>query len=191
MNYLAHAYFSFNDPEILAGNLISDFVKGKKKFEYAEGIQRGIALHRKIDEFTDSHPVTQEAKKIFKPSVGLYAGAFMDVVYDHFLALDKNIFPGDSLKEFTAGTYSTLMRYADVFPEPFARMFPHMKEHDWLYNYQYKWGIEKSFGGIVRRAKYLTDSAEAFEAFNDHYELLRGWGEEFLEEVGRYVESSI
>ncbi len=34
MNYLAHAYLSFNDPEILVGNMISDFVKGKKKFDY-------------------------------------------------------------------------------------------------------------------------------------------------------------
>jgi acyl carrier protein phosphodiesterase len=33
MNYLAHAYLSFNDPEILVGNMISDFVKGKKKFD--------------------------------------------------------------------------------------------------------------------------------------------------------------
>ena len=31
MNYLAHAYLSFGDPDILAGNMISDFVKGKKK----------------------------------------------------------------------------------------------------------------------------------------------------------------
>ena len=31
VNYLAHAYLSFGDPEILTGNLISDFVKGKKK----------------------------------------------------------------------------------------------------------------------------------------------------------------
>jgi len=30
MNYLAHAYLSFDHEEILVGNLISDFVKGKK-----------------------------------------------------------------------------------------------------------------------------------------------------------------
>ncbi|MBK7121978.1 MAG: hypothetical protein IPH68_03715 [Chitinophagaceae bacterium] len=29
MNYLAHAYLSFNDPEILLGNMISDYIKGK------------------------------------------------------------------------------------------------------------------------------------------------------------------
>ena len=37
MNYLAHAYLSFGYSELLVGNLISDFVKGKKtgkgKFE--------------------------------------------------------------------------------------------------------------------------------------------------------------
>ena len=46
MNYLAHAYLSFDDAEILTGNIISDFVKGKKKFDYPSRIQAGIKLHR-------------------------------------------------------------------------------------------------------------------------------------------------
>lgn len=187
MNYLAHAYFSFGDPEILVGNLISDFVKGKKKFEYPQGVQKGITLHRMIDEFTDNHPATRKAKQFFKPFVGLYAGAFVDVVYDHFLALNKEIFPGDTLKDFTTKTYTTLDEYIHLFPEPFARMYPHMKEHDWLYNYQFMWGIEKSFGGVVRRAKYLAESDGAFEAFVENYEELRVCGEEFLGEVGKWI----
>lgn len=187
MNYLAHAYFSFGDPEILVGNLISDFVKGKKKFEYPQGVQKGITLHRMIDEFTDNHPATRKAKQFFKPVVGLYAGAFVDVVYDHFLALNKEIFPGDTLKDFTTKTYTTLDEYIRLFPEHFARMYPHMKEHDWLYNYQFMWGIEKSFGGVVRRAKYLEESEGAFEVFGENYDELRVCGEEFLGEVGRWI----
>ena len=62
MNYLAHAYFSFNHTDILTGNMISDFVKGKKKYDYPPGIQKGIALHREIDEFTDAHEATRLAK---------------------------------------------------------------------------------------------------------------------------------
>ena len=89
MNYLAHAYLSFNDPEILTGNLISDFVKGKKKFDYPRGIQNGITLHRAIDNFTDTHETTRQAKEVFRPHYRLYAGAFVDVVYDHYLANDK------------------------------------------------------------------------------------------------------
>ncbi len=92
MNYLAHAYLSFNQPAILTGNMISDFVKGKKKYDFSSEIQKGIALHRAIDEFTDFHPVTQIAKSYFKQAYRLYAGAFVDVVYDHFLANDPDQF---------------------------------------------------------------------------------------------------
>ena len=86
MNYLAHAYLSFNEPAILVGNMISDFIKGKKQFDYPGPIQKGIRLHRDIDNFTDTHPVTQQLKSYFRPAYRLYSGAFSDVVYDHFLA---------------------------------------------------------------------------------------------------------
>ncbi len=70
MNYLAHAYLSFNQPEIFLGNMISDFVKGKTKFGYPPGIQNGIALHRAIDEFTDAHPATKKAAAFFVRLIG-------------------------------------------------------------------------------------------------------------------------
>ena len=71
MNFLAHAYLSFDYTDILLGNMISDYVKGKKKFEYPPEIQSGIMLHRMIDEFTDNHPATKIAKEttIFNLSV--------------------------------------------------------------------------------------------------------------------------
>ena len=69
MNYLAHAYLSFNEPGLLVGNMISDFVKGKKKFDYPAGIRKGIALHRAIDTFTDDHEATKLAKNVFHPSI--------------------------------------------------------------------------------------------------------------------------
>src|SRR5687767_10055662 len=105
MNFLAHAYLSFDHPEILVGNLISDFVKGKKKFDYSENIQHGIALHRAIDTFTDYHQTTQIAKSFFRADYRLYSGAFMDIVYDHFLANDTNEFADErTLLQFTEHT---------------------------------------------------------------------------------------
>ena len=108
MNYLAHAVLSFGEPEILAGNMISDFVKGKQKFTYPKGIQNGITLHRLIDSFTDAHAATHEAKQYLKPAVGLYAGAFVDVAYDHFLALDET---QHTLEAVTGGFYSAYLCY--------------------------------------------------------------------------------
>ncbi len=170
MNYLAHAYLSFNQPDILVGNMISDYIKGKKQFDYPIQVQKGIKLHRAIDNFTDTHAVTHELKSFFRPQYRLYSGAFADVVYDHFLATDTGEFTTEAeLKLFAASTYQILETLVDQLPPPFQKMFPYMKEYDWLYNYRYKWGIEKSFGGLVRRAAYLTESKIAFEVFNENY----------------------
>jgi acyl carrier protein phosphodiesterase len=170
MNYLAHAHLSFNEPEILTGNMISDFVKGKKKFTYSAGIQKGIELHRFIDEFTDHHPVTRKAKEFFKKDYRLYSGAFIDIVYDHFLAKE---FSGEFLKGFSITTYTKLQEYFVVFPERFQKLFPYMKQENWLYNYRSEILIEKSFRGLVYRAKYMDSEAAAIYIFHQHYEELK------------------
>jgi len=174
MNLLAHAYLSFNNPPVLVGNMISDYVKGKKKFTYDAAIQKGIQLHRVLDEFTDYHPATNEAKKFFKPDYRLYSGAFVDVVYDHFLANDTSQFRDEAiLNQFAQSTYKLLEKYQEVMPERFARMLPFMKSQNWLYNYRYKDGIERSFEGLVKRAAYLDESAIAFSIFEKHYTSLQ------------------
>jgi acyl carrier protein phosphodiesterase len=191
MNYLAHAYLSFHQPELLVGNMISDYVKGKKKFEFSAGIQQGIELHRIIDSFTDDHAATKEAKEVFRPHYRLYAGAFVDVVYDHYLATDPLIFNSDSLEEFAADTYTMLEPYTAVFPEKFAHMFPYMKTQNWLYNYSNKWGIENSLHGVVRRATYLTESATAYALFVEHDATLRKCYQAFFPEMVAVVKNWI
>jgi acyl carrier protein phosphodiesterase len=183
MNYLAHVFLSFGHPEITVGNLISDYVKGKKQFDFIPGIQQGIRLHRAIDAYTDKHPATLEAKKIFQPHYRLYSGAFVDVVYDHFLASDSREFTDESLKSFTQQTFESVDPYRTLFPEKFAGMFPYMKSQNWLYNYQFRWGLEKSFGGLVRRAAYITESETAFRLFEENYIALQNFYNAFMPDV--------
>ena len=190
MNYLAHAYLSFGNPDILAGNMISDFVKGKKKFDYPVSIQQGIHLHRLIDNFTDFHPVTAKAKELFRPQYRLYSGAFIDVVYDHFLALDADKFKS-GLKNFSEETYSLLEKNSTFFPGPFLRMFPYMQTQNWLYDYRLKEGIAKAFNGLVYRAKYLQESAIAFELFTKNYDQLREYYLEFFPDLKEYTVTMI
>ena len=187
MNYLAHAFLSFGNAPVLVGNMISDFVKGKKKLEYPLSIQKGIQLHRAIDTFTDAHEATKKAKEFFRPVYRLYAGAFVDVVYDHFLATDDNEFTDTSLSAFALSVYETLEEYKLIFPEKFANMFPYMQSQNWLYNYQYKWGIEKSMGGVVRRSAYLNESETAFQVFETNYEVLKELYLQFWPELKNYA----
>lgn len=183
MNYLAHAYLSFNDPEVLLGNLISDFVKGKKKFDYPNGIQHGITLHRFIDTFTDEHEATRRAKEFFRPHYRLYSGAFVDVVYDHFLAIDENEFSEQSLYAFSLAVYDTIEQNKIVLPGRFATMFPYMKNYNWLFNYRSMQGTRRSLGGVVRRAAYLTESDTAARLFEEHYQPLRDCYRQFWRDM--------
>ena len=60
---MAHLFLSGDDDDIKIGNYLGDFVKGNQLDKYPKGIRDGILLHRKIDHFTDNHPVVLESKK--------------------------------------------------------------------------------------------------------------------------------
>jgi acyl carrier protein phosphodiesterase len=187
MNYLAHAYLSFGDPGVLAGNMISDFVKGKKKFDYPERIQMGITLHRKIDEYTDTHPATRQAKQFLKTAAGLYAGSFVDIIYDHFLANDSYEFGEGALATFSQKTYAQLANFEEWFPEKYSKFFIYMRMQDWLLHYQSFEGIYNSFQGLCRRAKYIEDPAPVYEAFLKNYEGLKMSYEFFFPHVKSFA----
>jgi acyl carrier protein phosphodiesterase len=184
VNYLAHAYLSFGIPEIVVGNMISDFVKGKRQLDYPDSIRKGISLHRAIDTFTDTHPVTRRAKSYFRAAYGLYSGPITDVAYDHFLANDPNAFPDDApLAAFAQQTYMQLAGWQDVFPDRFARLFPYMRDQDWLYHYRFKEGIFKSFAGLSRRAAYMPGPEQACDLFETHFNDLEACYREFFPEL--------
>ncbi len=188
MNYLAHAFLSFQDEEVLLGNMISDYVKGKQQYSYPAKVLFGIQLHRAIDSFTDAHEAIKEASSYFRPSYRLYAGAMVDVVYDHFLANDKSLFPdAESLKDFASTTYTHLAKRQTEMPEKFAKLFPYMQAQDWLFNYQFRWGIQKSLEGVKRRAKYIDSSAEAFIVFEKNFGALEQCYISFMPQVTNFA----
>lgn len=189
MNYLAHAYLSFGHPGVLTGNMISDFVKGKKKFDYPSEVQQGIELHRAIDQYTDTHIATREAKQVFRAHYRLYSGAFIDVVYDHFLANDESEFTEESLFAFSRDTYAALDRQEAWMPDRFSHMYPFMKQQNWLFNYRTRWGIKKSMGGLVKRAAYLEDYHTAFTIFEEHFQLLEDCYRHFWAGMKPYAKS--
>jgi acyl carrier protein phosphodiesterase len=191
MNFLAHAYLSFNDEGLLTGNLISDFVKGKAQYQYPEHIQKGIRLHRAIDAFTDVHDATKEAATFFKTPYRLYSGAIVDVVYDYFLANDTTIFEGDALLLFSHQVYNVLEKQAAHLPPTFARLFTYMKAENWLWNYRTPQGIGRSLHGLARRATYLTEGDTAFALFQQHHDALQGCYTRFIADVKTFTKQQI
>lgn len=189
MNFLAHAYLSFGDPETLTGNMIGDHVKGRLVLAvYPEKIRRGIELHRKIDSFTDEHPASNRARLWFRQDYHLYSGAIVDSLYDHFLANDPKHFASEKqLFEFSQDTYAKLGSQSQYFPDGFAQYFTYMQEHNWLYNYRTLLGMKRSLNGLYRRAKHMPAVDKAYEIFVGHYYQLAQCYYEFMDDVVAFV----
>ena len=193
MNYLGHAFLSFGDSGIVTGNMIGDSVKGRLALEqFPISIKKGIELHRKIDGMTDVHPATMRAKLLFREDYGLYAGAIMDTLYDHFLANDPKCFATtEVLYDFTQSVYAQLDENEQYLPLKFKAYFPYMKQHNWLYNYRSLKGMEKSLGGLERRALYMPPIAKAYEIFVGHYYLLNQCYYEFIDDVIKFAKTEL
>lgn len=189
MNYLAHAYLSYSDGQ-LVGNMIADFIRNRERFLYPGEIQKGIALHRAIDTFTDGHPEIHEAKKIFSPLVRLYAGAFVDVSFDFFLAnqLAEN---QEDFKKFTEKVYQKLWINESFLPENFRKMLVSMEKDNWLFNYQNDWGIDYSMQNVKRKAKYLNEEIPVFEAFLKHRSQIKTHFNNFFSELETYCRNFV
>ncbi|MCB0697477.1 MAG: DUF479 domain-containing protein [Chitinophagaceae bacterium] len=193
MNYLGHAFLSFGDAEILTGNMIGDYVKGRVALnDYPEGIQKGILLHRKIDSFTDTFPSVQRAAVWFRQHYGLYSGAIVDTLFDHYLATDPAYFKTeDDLLGFTQDVYKKLEQHKEFFPPKFAAMFPYMKEQNWLYNYRHMMGAQRSLQGLQRRAKHMQPVDDAYRTFVVSYYEIGQCYYEFIEKVYKFVNDEL
>ena len=191
MNFLGHAYLSFNDDEILVGNMIGDHIKGMLVLEkYPEKIKKGILLHRKIDEFADLHPATIKAKLLFRSHYGRYSGAIMDTLYDHFLANDSKYFSSEQdLLSFTNETYRKLEDKREFQPFVFSSYFPNMVKQNWLYNFRTPYGIKKSLQGLQHRALYMPGIDKAFEIFICNYYVLNQYYFDFIGDVVKFVKT--
>lgn len=162
MNFLAHLYLSGNDPEIMVGNFIGDFVRGRNVHEqFKQNIALGIELHREIDEFTDSHLVVLESKKRLRPKYRHYAPVIVDVFYDHFLAIHWPTLHPQSLPDFATYAYSQLERHEAFLPERVLQMMPYMIRGNWLVNYAKTEGIHRALSGMSRRTPYDSKMDEA------------------------------
>lgn len=173
--------------------MMGDFVKGKHAVEkFPEGIQKGLMLHRKIDSFTDEHPAVHRAKNYFRVDYGLYSGAFVDVINDHFLANDPRHFSSEkALLQFTQQVYDTVGTFHGHFPADFNRMFTYMSAENWLYQYRTLKGIRQSFGGLQKRASHIAQTDKAYEIFVRDYYTLNQCYYELIDDLVNFVKNEL
>ena len=101
MNYLAHLFLSGKDEALIIGNLITDMISKADERTLSEEILRGVKLHRKIDDLTDSHPVFIDHKRSLYPHFRKYSPVVLDIVYDYLLESNWSIFSDEHFEDFS------------------------------------------------------------------------------------------
>ncbi|WP_299124604.1 ACP phosphodiesterase [uncultured Winogradskyella sp.] len=169
MNFLAHIYLSGNNELITIGNFVGDGVRGNKYKLYPTEIQVGIQLHRRIDSYTDAHPVFRQCTKRLHKNYGHYSGVIIDIFFDHFLAKNWTTYSHIPLEKYVDDFYKSLTHHIDMLPERFKRMTPIMVEGNWLLSYATIDGIQLVLNGMNRRTKGRSKMNEATKELQENY----------------------
>jgi len=178
MNFLAHTYLSGCNEEIIVGNFMGDYVKGKNYNKFPELVRKGILIHRDIDTYTDMHPITRRSKLRISSRYHKYAGIIIDIFYDHFLASMWDDFSNLPLQDFVSRTYDLLKRNYKVLPDAIKRWFPTFLENNWMMAYQSVDGIELVLGRMAANTSLPDHAGYAVKVLSERYDSFKS---DFLE----------
>jgi len=187
MNYLGHLYLSPPGEDALLGSLLGDFVKGPIADRYPHAVARAIALHRRLDSYTDSHPAVKLSKSRVSAPRRRYAGIMVDVFYDHFLARHWHEFHEEPLRVFSARIYEMLERRHHELPERLQRMAPSMVRWDWFGSYAEVESIYGALNRISQRLKRENPLLESADELLSNYAGLENDFRRFLPEARAFA----
>jgi acyl carrier protein phosphodiesterase len=192
MNFLAHLYLSGDNPKLMVGNFIGDFVKGKSALaNFEHEVIRGIELHRGIDAFTDKHPIVSESKNRLREKYRHYSGVIVDVFYDHFLAKNWNDYHRLPLLDFSLQAYKTIDGFNSILPDGVKQMLPYMKRGNWLLNYGYVEGIHRALTGMASRTTFVSKMEQASTELVTHYKDFEKEFQEFFPQLNAFCVQKI
>ena len=182
MNYLGHLILSGSDEKILLGNFLGDHVSNKTLHLYNSTIQKGIELHREIDLFTDSHPISRELRAMLFDQYRHRSRVILDLFYDHFLAADFCDFQSVSLLDYVIKVSDILQKQLHLMPESAKDYFMAMRKYGWLEGYTSIDGIRLVLNQMSRR-KNMDSMGSSVEFLEKHYPHFRTQTHTFLHQA--------
>lgn len=155
---------------MIIGNFIADSIQGNQFKGLTPPIIKGVMLHRKIDTYTDRHPVYLSSKRRFQLDFDKYSGVLMDVIYDHFLAKHFQHYSSVSLQHHANSVYDLLKNHYSYLPESAKRFYHYMTKYNVLVNYASLKGIETVLTHLSSRIRNRYALQTAIPLLKKDYE---------------------
>ena len=188
MNYLSHIYLSGNSEEIILGNFIGDYVKGQQFLNYPPEVAKGIFLHRRIDSFTDSHPVVNGCIVKLRPAYGKHAGIVIDIFLDHFLVVNWSDYSFEKLSAFTKRFHAVLLANFFQLPLPVKQFVPFLIQNKRLLSYGSFDGVEKTLRIMAKHTSLPAGAEFAMEILKAEYQFFNDAFKRFFPEIINFAE---
>ena len=190
MNFLAHLHLSGDDPDILTGNMMGDFVKGRLDGRFPPRVTLGLELHRRIDSFAGRHQVFQTSRRRIELRFGLYRGVLVDLFYDHFLAVHWHLYSAEPLAEFIARSEALVRSRAAHLPERLERVVPAIFG-EWIPSYAEPEGIGRVLGRMAARVGRPNPLADGVGELLHCYDRLRDDFSQFYPDIIAFAKNFV
>lgn len=191
MNYLAHIFLSGNNDALKIGNFIADEIKGKSYTQFPEPIQKGILLHRAIDDFTDHHPLVYKGAHRFFGELRHYNGVVIDMIYDHLLAKNWSVYSQIPLEKFAEDFYLLLDTNQDVLPQKITKIIPYMIRHNWLLSYADLESLRDILHQMNHKTKHQTSLHKGVDIYLAHQHEFEQEFVSFFRDIQKFCEDKI
>jgi acyl carrier protein phosphodiesterase len=191
MNHLAHFYLSFGYESIAIGNFLADFISRKEFKTLSEDLLPGIALHRKIDDFTDTHVLVKKSTRWLHLDFSKYAPVILDIYYDFLLSKNWHRYSDMQLDTFCEDMYKILIRFQPYFPQRLSDRILMMVRHKWLGSFGSYAGLQGTFDRLNRRVRYPVDFSEASKKLQSMESRLEKEFNDFFPEAIDYIKNEL
>lgn len=170
MNYLAHLFLSGKDAEVMAGNLLTDFLTLQEMKGLPEALQPGVELHFEIDTFTDNHEIVKSLNSDLRETQGKYAPVALDIIFDYFLYYNWKKYADIEYEAFCQYVYIVLHRFMHLIPRRDRYQIQQMIDERWLSVYQSISGLHKIMEGMDRRTRFPSHFYKAIKQVEDNFQ---------------------
>lgn len=197
MNYLAHMVvgtFAGLDAEGMLGNFVGDAVKGRHvEAQWGPSIARGIRLHRALDEASDRHAASQEARRVLRPWCGKWSGVVWDVLADHVLAdgFDQLTPQLGTLENFANQQTNALRNQQEAMPLRSQRFFEAMVRHGWLVGYANPVVVDQVLHAMSQRRTMAFPVSKGWDAFEAHQDLLKSCARDLVKDMIQWGQTRV
>ncbi|WP_107851625.1 acyl carrier protein phosphodiesterase [Oceanimonas marisflavi] len=168
MNYLAHLHLADISNTSLAGALLGEYARGTVDTTLPQRLQTGIVLHRRIDSFTDAHPLHAARVRALPPPFRRFGGIITDMMFDHCLARHWPRFHPLPLETFVQQAHAELQPDRH-WPEAMVLLVTRMQQSGLLLHYREFDGIITALTRIDRRFKRPTPLPYCRPLLEKHY----------------------